>query len=442
MFDYATATMPELMRVFYSLKPEIWRHVADTWRATADGINGAQAGLDAAWRQTPVFQLNDGDPEAKAFASFTDNIGLSQSSAKEWTDFATNVSTCLAATAKVIEDNRPFVEAARLDWERASKDVDKEIARRRAALYVWNVANKVRDTFNGIRTPQRAYQGPMGPKPDDERAGGGDPNAQGAGAGAGAAGDGGQKPADTPAAPKAPEAKDPVEQAGKLIDVVGKGIDLVGKPADVAGKYVSLAKSLKDLIDQGGGTGTEGLNLDSVLPDAKYAEYSDQPTLAGGVGTAPSFDPTTLTGAGSPGGGGGSPAIGPTAGLGAVATGGVGAAPSLAGKASSATSAGTQQSMSPMYPPMSGMGAAGAGAGGRGEIKPGSAQARAGFSMPAEQSESERWRRHGVQADLQGRTNGEQRTASAVPPIRKRKGHARTNKPVDQGVLDEELWRT
>jgi hypothetical protein len=450
--DYVNMSMEGLKKVFDSLNPLGWRQAKDNWHDMARRINEAQDGLNHAWENTPVFHANDADSEAVAFRAFEDNVDLSKGSATEWSTFAANVGTCLDRTAAVIEANKPFFDAAHSDWASAGDDEGKKAtALRQARLYVWNVANAVRDTFNGVQVPKQPYQGPLGSSPDDDKAGGGDPRAQAGGAGAGVGGGAGglgagDKPADSPAAaPKAPEAKDPLDQAEKFLKVAGSGIDLLGKPAEVADKYVGLAQHLKDLLG-GSGTGTEGLDPGSLIPDDLS---TDQPTLAGGTSTAPTFDPGTLTGGGSAGGG--LPSTGPVAGIGAVgsaagigATGSVGAAPSLAGKGSSASAAGAQQQgMSPMYPPMGGMGAgAGAGGGGRGEIKPGTASPRAGgFNLPAEQSESERWRRHGVQADLQGRTNGEHRSAAAAPALRKRKGPARAAAPADQEVLDEELWR-
>jgi hypothetical protein len=449
MANYATMRMEDILNRYYSLRPGDWRTAAGVWEAMATRITGAQKGLDDAWNNTPVFRLNEHDPEAKAFQPFESNIDLSRTSANDWSLFAARIGERLKRTAEVIEGNKGFVDAAAQDWHRATEEDDKERARQRAALYVWNVANQIRDTFNGIGVPPRGYQGPLGSRPNENTPGGGDPNAQGGGAGAGTGGPGdlgaGDKPGDSPAAaPKGPEAKDPLDQASKLVKLAGDGIDLLGKPADVAGKYVGLAQSLKDLLG-GSGTGTEGLELPSA--DSAIPDYTDQPTLAGGAGTAPTFDPGTLTGGGSAGGGG-LPSTSPVAGLGAVgaagslgATGSVGAAPSLAGKGTSTSAAGAQQPGMPMYPPMGGMGA-GAGGGGRGDIKPGTAAPRAGgFSLPAEQSESERWRRHGVQADLQGRTGDEHRSASVAPALRKRKGSARTAGPAEQDVLDEELWR-
>lgn len=94
-----------------------------------------------------------------------------------------------------------------------------------------------------------------------------------------------------------------------------------------------------------------------------------------------------------------------------------------------------------MYPPPMGGGMGAAGNGGRGEIKSGAAPSRPGFSVPAEQTEAERLRRHGVQSDLQGRANGEQTASSGAPPLRKRKRDARGGKATDREVLDEELFR-
>jgi hypothetical protein len=112
----------------------------------------------------------------------------------------------------------------------------------------------------------------------------------------------------------------------------------------------------------------------------------------------------------------------------------------LAGKTSAtSTPGGAQSSMPPMYPPMSGAGAAGAA--GRGEIKPGAAQSRSGFAVPTESTPAERLRRQGVQSDLQGRTNGEQRTPSGAPPLRKRTASARPRRTAAEDVLDEELWK-
>jgi hypothetical protein len=91
-----------------------------------------------------------------------------------------------------------------------------------------------------------------------------------------------------------------------------------------------------------------------------------------------------------------------------------------------------------MYPPANGAGAAGAQA--RGEIRSGAAPGRSGFAVPAESTASERLRRQGVQFDLQGRSNGEQRTPSGAPPLHKRRTTRRSRGARDE-VLDDELWK-
>jgi hypothetical protein len=369
--------------------------------------------------------------------------------------------------------------------DQAKNDSDRSLAQRgvemidgQAQLVITQLAGLMSGALSDKDgPPAQVWKGPRAvPDSKDQPPPG---NGDGTGNGAEKGGGGGDSaqtkagPDDKAPADKKPDDKtptDPVDEAGKVIDVVGKGIDLIGKVPDNLDKWITLAQHAKDLVDPSTTTAT----TPTVTTPSAHVPLTDSPALAGGAGTttAPTFhtpsvptfpnDSTTNLPIGSlGGGGGGGVGAGGTGALGNSSLGGssgtsgrttttpvqksatvagtagtAGNEPQLSGQTSTTSSTTAKQSTPPMYPPQSG----GMGAGGNGvrDIKSGAGR-KPGFNVPADQSESERLRRQGVQSDLQGRTNGESRTASGVPPLRKRKRSA--TRAVEHDVLDEDLWR-
>ncbi|GAA1608113.1 hypothetical protein GCM10009804_75000 [Kribbella hippodromi] len=489
MADYSKTSMADMLGEIQATDAGTWQSAGETWGSMAGAIKSTQENLDFAWNNTQQFR------DSEVFSSINTNVTQSRQSADEWRTFAeqvgnqlTNISGTIVATRQIVEGLAPPYAQAETRKATASEQADRDAAQRdmddiraQAANVMGVLSGLMLQAFDRVTFPHAKYGGPMTPKPTQEQPGdhNGNPSAKADGGGGPTPGDAapgatpgdvpGEKPAANPETPK--EAKDPWDEAGKAIDVIGKGIDLTGKVPENLDKWLTLAQHAKDLT---GGSTTTAPDPSSLLPKG-YP--SDQPALAGGVTTTPpTFNPSHFTppdggsglggaglgGAGLGGsglssigvpfgGGGGGGATLPTTGAGgsdraaassqrsATTAGGVGAEPTLAGKPSSST--GSQQSSSPTYPPMNGAGAGAgaAGAGARADIRSGAAPNRQGFTVPKESSASERLSRQGVQSELQGRTNGEQRTPSGAPPLRKRRAAKRTQRTEE--VLDDELWK-
>ncbi|GAA2830520.1 hypothetical protein [Kribbella solani] len=483
MADYTKTSMADMLGQIQATDAGTWQSAGETWGSMAGAIKNTQENLDFAWNNTQQFR------DSEVFSSINTNVTQSRQSADEWRMFAeqvgsqlTNISGTIVATRQIVEGLAPPYAQAETRKATASEQADRDAAQRdmddiraRAANVMGVLSGLMQQAFDRVSFPHAKYGGPMTPKPTQEQPGdhNGDPSAKADGGGGAAPGNAapgatpgevpGEKPAANPTAPK--DEKDPWDEAGKAIDVIGKGIDLTGKVPENLDKWLTLAQHAKDLT--GGGTPTTTPDPSGLLPKG-YP--SDQPALAGGVTTTPpTFDPTRFTppdggsglgGSGSGGGGlpnidvpfgGGGGATGgglPTGSPGAsernssspraaATAGGAGAEPTLAGKPTSST--GTQQSSSPMYPPMNGAGAGAGAAGARADIRSGAAPNRQGFTVPTESTAAERLSRQGVQSELQGRTSGEQRTPSGAPPLRKRRAAKRTQRTEE--VLDDELWK-
>ncbi|WP_026162756.1 hypothetical protein [Kribbella catacumbae] len=502
MGDYSLKSMEQLLAAVHGVNPQVWLQAASTWGSMATSINTTQADLDDAWSKTAIFHRNDiggvGSPDSKAFVTFNASVASSKKTAAVWSTFAQDVGNRLTNTAGAVSNAWPVVEAAAQDYavadnvyrlamadgQRGTATLASnamEQAHGTAVFVMNNLASVIEKTFEGITTlPTEKYDGPMTSTQTADQSGGGDPAALNGDEGGGAAttGDAGDDggagvnpatPVDSPTTPDETEVTDPVEEAGELIDVIGKGIDLIGKVPENLTKWLELAQSAQDLLGETDTT-TPSVDTHNPITDGPVPDGAGigLPTLAGGTALEPAFDQARIVQPGGTigGGVGGLPSLGSLPGVGGIdsgtgklgklpgttdrgiasaskgattAAGGPGSAPSLAGQAAATSS--SQQATSPMYPPPMGGGMGAAGNGGRGEIKSGAAPSRPGFSVPAEQTEAERLRRHGVQTDLQGRANGEQPATSGGPPLRKRKRDARVGKATDREVLDEELWR-
>ncbi|MGW7682315.1 hypothetical protein ACWGID_16350 [Kribbella sp. NPDC054772] len=483
MADYSKTSMAEMVRQLAGLNASGWLQAGETWSVLATDLQTTQDNLQHAWNNTRLFH------ESLTFDSIANEVTASKTSVDAWRPFVERVGTQLSSIGCTIRDTQavvggltgPYQDAERRlmsamdanEGKAAQHEMDDITAI--AANMMGVLSSEMQQAMGRILpVPQSKYGGPMAPSRGDQQAAD-DPDAKAdPSAGGPQPGDAGGVPGQTPAvapaadpaSPKAPEAKDPWDEAGKVIDVISKGTDLIGKVPENLDKWVTLLQHGKDLA--GGDTSTATTpDLSSVTP---HGPLSDEPALAGGASTTPpTFTPThfTPTTGGGGGGGGGLPSIGmplgggigaghtnlPTSSTGtpdrgasslrsATTAGETGAEPSLSGKTSTGPSTGTQSASSPMYPPMNGAGAgAGAGAAARSEIRPGSAPSKSGFTVPTESTAAERLRRQGVQSDLQGRTNGERRTPSGAPPLRKRSRPARARRTGGDEVLDEELWK-
>lgn len=467
-----------------------WRSHAQVWTTAGQKLGLASQELEQAFKNITVWRQSTG---STAWKTFEHDVTASATWLRNWGQTAGSVAGKLSWAADGLDSARGPMEqllqmwrAARIDAGSSNAGVantgrqNMETIGLQAAAQMSILSTMLSSALDGLQAAvgQQDWPGPVVAKnpadPADGPPSDGDGSGDGAGAGNGdgAGGGGGSedKPADPVESPKTPdesEAKDPVEEAGKLIDVVGKGIDLVGKVPENLNKWLELAQSAKDLLGEGDTTTAPPFDPNNPFPNGPVPDGAGTgPSLAGGTGLEPSFEqggfvqPGGTTGGGT----GGLPPLGSLPGVGKIdsgtskvpgttdrnvasaskgattAAGGPGSAPSLAGQ-SAATSGSAQQATSPMYPPPMGGGMGAAGNGGRGEIKSGAAPSRPGFSVPAEQTEAERLRRHGVQSDLQGRANGEQTASSGAPPLRKRKRDARGGKATDREVLDEELFR-
>ena len=477
--DYSKLNAAELNDIVAAEHPDAWGAAAKAWGKTAVLANNVEAGISSASGEITVWRQSN---DSAAQAAFDQRINRDLDVLRRWNQFGVIVMLRLQAVASVLGAAQPAIrgfadaraeqvrirDAAADDIDarnRATQEIDRldDLARGRMQL----VAQLMRESLTD-KDPERpgrwvgpraAPGGASDPGPDD---GSQAPGVQGPGAdsGGGGAAPGNPDPGtpEQPSSPKTPEAKDPVEEAGKLIDVIGKGIDLTGKVPENLDKWLTLAQHAKDLL----GADTPSTSTpDSLVPQGLP---TDEPALAGGAGTEPILNPTHyppstphsgglgnsgLGSIGMPlGGGGGGGYTGLPSGTtdrgtqslrSATTAGGAGAEPTLSGKTATTGATGTQSSTPPMYPPMNG---AGAGAPtSRGEIRPGAAAAKSGFTVPTESTASERLRRQGVQSDLQGRTNGEQRTPSGAPPPHRRRSSARPRRTAVDDVLDEELWK-
>lgn len=450
-----------------------WRAHAQRWTDAGTALQTASGDLGGAVRKVTIWQRSTGSEGWKAFSGeVNDGVTFLQN----WQRLTAGVAQRLNHAADALDGARGPMDHLLQYWNQAkvkansSEDPvikagmrEMEDAGFLAAIEMNLMSDALTRALDGVQAdfakndwtgPEVAKEGAGGPQPQVQDQGGGTGAEQAKAGGAETKGD--EKASDEKKPEeKAPEAKDPVEEAGKLIDVVGKGIDLVGKVPENLDKWITLAQHAKDLVDPGS-TATTTTDPTKSSTDGLMI---DQPVLAGGSGTttAPTFHasasppPATSSGGGHlPISGGGIGALGNSGHVpgtseratpvqkSATVAGTAGAEPTLSGKTSSAATTSSQQSTPPMYPPQSG----GMGAGGNGarDIKPGAGTGRRpGFNVPAEQSETERLRRHGVQSDLQGRSNGESRSAAGVPPLRKRKRAAA--RPAEREVLDEDLWR-
>ncbi|MFF0338322.1 hypothetical protein [Kribbella sp. NPDC004875] len=480
MADYSKTSMADMVAQLAGLNASGWLQAGETWSVLATDLQTTQDNLQHAWNNTHLFH------DSMTFDSIGNEVTTSKASVDAWRPFVERVGTHLSSIGCTIRDTQAVVGGLITPYQeaesrfRSATDAGKAKAAQQemdditatAANMMGVLSSEMQQALGRILpVPQSKYGGPMMPNRAEQQPATDDPNAKAdptAGGSPPGAADGvpGQTPAAVPAtdpsSPKSPEAKDPWDEAGKIIDVIGKGIDLTGKVPDNLDKWLTLAQHAKDL---GGGDASTATtpDLSNLTPKGPL---SDEPALAGGVSTTPpTFTPTHFTpttGGGATGGG--LPSIGVPLGGGiggghttlpasttgtsdrgtpslrsATTAGEAGAEPSLSGRTSTA-STGTQSSPSPMYPPMSGAGA-GAGAGARSEIRPGAAASKSGFTVPTEATAVERMRRQGVQSDLQGRTNGERRTPSGAPPLRKRGRPARARRTGGEEVLDEELWK-
>ncbi|WP_350279081.1 hypothetical protein [Kribbella sp. HUAS MG21] len=480
MADYRNTSMADMVAQLNGVDAGVWLQAGETWSTAATTVRTTQDDLQRAWDSTVPAQ------QGELCVSFVHNLNMSRTSVDEWQPFIAGVGAQLTNIGNVTTDAKrivgglvqPYADAEHRHMTATDAAEGKAAQRemddiRGCVANVMNNLSSLMEQALGRVTPvpHAKYGGPMTPKaatepgagdPSAGAPGAGDPSAAvDAGGGGATPGDLGGAPGETPApsAPETPEAKDPVEEAGKLIDVIGKGIDLIGKVPENLDKWVTLAQNTQDLL--GGDTTPDP---DSVVPKGLN---TDAPALAGSAGTEPILKPSNYTPsspssagfgggglgsiglpfAGGGGGGGGHTSLpsgtterGTSSMRSATTAGGAGTEPTLAGRPSvTSTSTGAQSTMPPMYPPMGGAGAPGAA--GRGEIKPGAAPSRPGFAVPTESTATERLRRQGVQSDLQGRTNGEQRTPTGAPPLRKRPAAARSRRTPTEDVLDEELWK-
>jgi hypothetical protein len=477
--DYSKLNAQELYDVVAVEHPAAWDAAAKAWGKMAVLASNAAGGVTSASGHVTIWrQSNDSDAQK----DFDRRIQRDVEVLNRWSLFGQNLMLRMNRVSAVLSSAQVEMRAwaaGRADQVRirdqaaddysARNSASNEIARldglaRGRMQFVAQTMNDSMSDKDPERPgrwtgPRAAPGGAPAPETRDDQtpgpgtAGGG----TGAGTGAGTPDAGDDKPS-TPEKPTTPEAKDPVEEAGKLIDVVGKGIDLVGKVPENLDKWLTLAQNAKDLLGADPSSAATTPDPSSALSNGLT---TDAPALAGGTSTAPIYTPDPYTPPTTSGGGGlgsiGMPFSGGGGGGGhtglpsgttdrsasslrsATTAGGAGAEPALIGKTATTASTSTQASTPPMYPPMGGAGAAGGA--GRGEIRPGAAASKAGFTVPAESSASERMRRQGVQSDLQGRTNGEHGTPSGAPPLRKRRASARSRRTATEDVLDDELWK-
>ncbi|HZX06367.1 hypothetical protein [Kribbella sp.] len=478
--DYSKCDANQIQQMLAGEHPEAWLAAARAWGKMAVAADNVGAGITGASGEITVWRQSNDSNAQKAFDG---RINRDLRSLTDWGNYGRKLTVNLQTVGDAIGNARVVVQHCVDERKKQVQKVDQaknDSDRYWAQLGVSMIDYQAQQAITQLAglmsgalsdkdgPPAQVWEGPRAvpdskdqPPPD---------KGDGSGTGAGKGGGGGESaqtkagPDDKTPADKKPDDKtptDPVDEAGKVIDVVGKGIDLLGKVPDNLDKWITLAQHAKDLVDPS----TTATTPTVTMPSA-HVPLTDSPALAGGAGTttAPTFhtpsvptlpgDSSTNFPIGSLGGGGGAGALGNSSVGGSSGTsqrtttpvqksatvsgtaGTAGTEPQLSGQASTTASTAAKQSTPPMYPAQNG----GMGAGGNGvrDIKPGAGR-KPGFNVPADQSESERLRRQGVQSDLQGRTNGESRTASGVPPLRKRKRSAA--RAVERDVLDEDLWR-
>jgi len=298
--DYSKLNAAELNDIVAAEHPDAWGAAAKAWGKTAVLANNVEAGISSASGEITVWRQSN---DSAAQAAFDQRINRDLDVLRRWNQFGVIVMLRLQAVASVLGAAQPAIrgfadaraeqvrirDAAADDIDarnRATQEIDRldDLARGRMQL----VAQLMRESLTD-KDPERpgrwvgpraAPGGPSNPGADD---GSQAPGAQGPGADSGG---GGAAPGDPdagtpeqPSSPKTPEAKDPVEEAGKLIDVIGKGIDLTGKVPENLDKWLTLAQHAKDLL----GADTPSTSTpDSLVPQGLP---TDEPALAGGAGS-------------------------------------------------------------------------------------------------------------------------------------------------------------
>ncbi|MFD7161035.1 hypothetical protein ACFV9C_41075 [Kribbella sp. NPDC059898] len=458
--------VPRMHAELQTQNPEPWHTHAQRWTNASNDLQTASGNLTTALNDVRVWQQSTG---SEAWVTFRNEALKGADFLHNWSAKAADIATRMNTMGNTLTDARGRMEQVLTAWTMAQPDLtssnagvssrakqasDNAVAAAQGELNTVSqaliqVLDKVGADFAKWVGPEIGLPGdpqtqPKGDGTETAKAGGG--------TGTDAAGptkvsDDGKKP-DEKKPDDTPAAKDPIEEAGKFLDVVAK-------VPEIADKGITALQHLKDLLTPStpATTTTTGTTGTTTAPGSSMdGLVGDHPSLAGGPGTttAPVFHPDTVL---PPVTSGGVGAL-PTGSLGTgsfghqsgtkestpvqkstTVAGTAGSEPTLAGKTSTTAATGTQQSTPPMYPPQNG----GMGAGGNGarDIKPGAGPNRKpGFNVPAEQSETERMRRNGVQSDLQGR-NGEPR-AAGVPQRKRRRTAARA---VERDVLDEDLWR-
>lgn len=452
--------------------PDPWHTHAGRWTNASNDLQTAAGNLTTALNDVHTWQQSTG---SQAWVTFRDEVLKGADFLHNWSVQANNIAGRMNTMGNTLTDAQGRMDQLLTAWNQAKQDLTSSDAHTRdwAKQVVENAVAAAQAEMNTVSQALALvldkvgadfakWAGPeIGPAGDPS-----DPQAKGNGtdtakAGGGTGTDAGgptkvsaddkspddkkpdeKKPDDKPAA------KDPIEEAGKFLDVVAK-------VPEIADKGITALQHLKDLLTPTTPPTTTPASAITGTDPAKSSMdglVADHPSLAGGPGTttAPVFHPDTalpaVSNSGSsafPTGSIGGSSLGHQPGTkestpvqkSTTVAGTAGSEPTLAGKTSTTSTTGTQQSTPPMYPPQTG----GMGAGGNGgrDIKPGAgANRKPGFNVPAEQSETERMRRNGVQSDLQGR-NGEHRPAG-VPQRRRKRTPTRA---VERDVLDEDLWR-
>ncbi|MFF0266847.1 hypothetical protein [Kribbella sp. NPDC004536] len=466
---YAGRRDVDNMYAEYKAQPSgTWRAHAQRWTNLGTSLTQASGDLDGALRKVTIWQQSTG---SEGWQSFSGEVTAGVNFLRTWQQLASGVAQRLNGAADMLDGAAGTMDHLLQYWNDAKAKANSgdgpvvEAGMREmndagfmAAIEMNLLSDGLVRALDGVQQVfgQHDWMGPVVAKDRTQDTGDGNGQNKANGGDSAKTTDGKapdeKAPDDKKPDDKQPEAKDPVEEAGKVIDVVGKGIDLIGKVPENLDKWITLAQHAKELVDPS--STTTATTTVPTTPSLTDGLLPDQPALAGSAGTttAPTFHPETslppVTGSGHvPIGGGGGGSLGHLSGAtersttpvqkSATVAGSAGAEPTLSGKSATASPT-TQQSTPPMYPPQNG----GMGAGGNGprDVRPGAANGRRpGFNVPTEQSEGERLRRHGVQSELQGRTNGESRAAAGVPPLRKRKRSVA--RPVERDVLDEDLWR-
>lgn len=477
MTDYDSMNAVELCDLLNSEHPDAWSAAAQVWAAASSVTKNASVGMLSAHNELSAWSSSN----SVAAAAFTSQTQVFNDRFNDWLLLGTALAPKLQTVSDALLTAQRDVTAladqrielsSRADLDDYGRQALLELVDRNAAVTVQQVADLMNSAFAGhdnspatdlgLREVDQPGQPPAGP-PSTPPSG---PPDGGAPSGPGLAGEAdpsapqefpfGPPPAAPPAAAAA--APDPLTEANAAFGIANAVGSLINLPVDIFSELFGGLNSANTLsMSQGSMPKMPAMPKAPTVPKVPWPTVTT-PQLEGGPGAAPAADALSPSlpplgsdpsGLGPVGGLGALPALG---GLGAgsglrgslanepaasepsdaVQAGEVGAEPTLAEDAAPAETA--PQSGMPMYPPpMGGMGAAGAGAG-AGQVRPGAAPSRSGFSVAAEPNEQERLRRNGVQSDLQGRTTGDAKSAA-----RKRAAAARPTATSD--VLDEELWR-